>query len=325
MTGKTQVRLKTSKSIGSNTMKERIVTGVMMACIFCGVNTMAGPFKHADVVSEPAWLFHIDFDALRGTVIGQHLLTEMNKPEALNKLAAFQAIFNFDLRSQLHGVTIYGASTSAEDGVMLVQADFDAARLTTLAQGANGYQSTTHRQHTIHSWIDEKRPAKSGLKPRVYAAIYGNKVVFAHSQSRVAEALDVLDRVVPNLSSNAAFANFGNDKSFVHGAATRFDAKTGGPNAEIFRQSKGMRLAMGEKDRQLTTTLVLEVGNEEVAKQLEAVCRGMVGLMALRQDRPELQRIAQAVAIRQDGARIVGDLTLAADEVVQMLDAARNK
>jgi hypothetical protein len=306
-------------------MKARIVTGAMMACIFCGVNTMAEPIKHADVVSEPAWLFHIDFDALRGTVIGQHLLTEMNKPEALNKLAAFQAVFNFDLRSQLHGVTIYGTSTSAEDGVMLVHADFDAARLTTLAQAANGYQSSTHRQHTIHSWIDEKRPAKSDLKPRVYAAIHGNKVVFAHSQNRVAEALDVLDRVVPNLSSNAAFANFGNDGSFVHGAATKFDAKTGGPNAEVFRQSKGMRLAMGEKDRQLTTTLVLEVGNEEVARQLEAVCRGMVGLMALRQDRPELQRIAQAIAIRQDGARIFGDLTLAADEVVQMLKTAKNK
>lgn len=296
---------------------------MMMACAFYGVSTTAAPLKHADVVSEPAWLFHIDFDAMRGTVIGQHLLAELNKPEALNKLAAFQAIFNFDLRSQLHGVTLYGATTSPEEGVMLVYADFDAMRLTTLAQGANEHRASTHRQHTIHSWLDEKRSSRGSQEPRVYAAIYGNKIVFAHNQDRVAETLDVFDSVVPSLSSNASYATLGNDGSFIHGVATKFDPKSGSPNAEVFRQSKAMRLAIGERDRQLTATLVLEVANEEVAKHLEAVCRGVVGLMALHQDRPELQKIAQAIAVQQDGARIFGNLTLPADEFVQMLKRAR--
>jgi len=43
---------------------------------------------------------HLDCDALKQTVVGKHVLSEMEKPEAQKKLAAFQAIFNLDLRNR---------------------------------------------------------------------------------------------------------------------------------------------------------------------------------------------------------------------------------
>src|ERR1039458_5780763 len=134
--------------------------------------TAAGPkllgLQRADVAGEPAWVLHLDCDSLRPTALGQYLLAEMEKPEAQAKFDAFQTIFNFDLRKQLHGLTLYSTGKVPEDGVLLVYADFDPSRLVTMAKAAQGYQSTTFKQHVIHNWVDEKKKAKLGVKPRVY-------------------------------------------------------------------------------------------------------------------------------------------------------------
>lgn len=304
-------------------MKSKIIQGAALVYIIGTAIVTATPIQPADVVSDPVWVFHVDFDALRGTVIGQHVHSEMNKPEVVNKLAAFQAVFTIDLKNGLHGVTLYGPTSSEEDGIMVVYADFDPDRLTILAKAAHGYQSSTWRQHVIHSWIDEKRPEKGGIKPRVYGAIHGNKIVFGRKESRVAAALDVFDGISPHLSVTSDLLTTGTGGAFAHGAATKLDSITGGPNAEVLRRSKLVRFSMGEKDRQFTIVLGLEVGNEDVAKQVESICRGMIGLMALRQDQPEAQRIAQSITIERDGGRITGFLTMAADEVVHMLQARR--
>jgi hypothetical protein len=61
-------------------------------------------------------VLHLNCDALRPTTIGQYILSEMDKPENKGKVAGFPATFNFDPRTQLHGVTLYGTSARPEDG-----------------------------------------------------------------------------------------------------------------------------------------------------------------------------------------------------------------
>src|SRR6266446_1744860 len=126
---------------------------IAVACL----SAAAAPLQRADVPADPAWVAHVDCDSLRSTAIGRYILTEMDKPEAQNKLAAFQAMFGFDLRKQLHGLTLYSNGSSPQDGVLVVYADFDPDHLQTLAKGANGYRSADHNQHLIHNWIDDKK------------------------------------------------------------------------------------------------------------------------------------------------------------------------
>ena len=87
--------------------------------------------------------------------------------------------------------------------MLIIYADFDPGRLVTLAKAARDYQTATHRIHTIHNWIDEKKAKKSGGTARTYAAISGNRVVFAQKQARVAQALDAMDRISANLAGDA--------------------------------------------------------------------------------------------------------------------------
>src|SRR5215204_1383078 len=112
---------------------------VQLATIALAVSSAQGsPLQHADLPAEPAWLLHLDCDNLRQTVTGRFLLTEMEKPELKAKLEIFQSLFSFDPRHALHGLTLYGAGKAPEDGVLLLYADFEPAKLETLAKAANG-------------------------------------------------------------------------------------------------------------------------------------------------------------------------------------------
>src|ERR1019366_4619407 len=216
-------------------MNANLLRTALYACALtaAGLPAWAGPFQRADVPADSAWVLHVDCDALRPTAIGQFLLTEMEKPDAQAKFAAFQSILGFDPRTQLHGLTLYSTGKAPEDGVLLVYGDFDPERLLTLAKAASDYHSTTYKQQTIHNWIDEKKKDKEGAKPRVYAALQGKHiVVFAQQETRVGQALDVLNRATPNLAGSGVFPQLGasGSTSILQAAARQLDIPDSTPN-----------------------------------------------------------------------------------------------
>ncbi len=303
-------------------------TGIVLAT---GLSVLAGPLQRADVPANATWVAHVDCDALRPTTIGQYVLGEMDKPENQAKLAVFQTLFSVDLRTQLHGLTLYSTGTTPKDGILLVYADFDANRLVTLAKAAKDYQSTPYKQHIIHNWIDEEKAkhtkAKDAPPPRIYAAIHGNRVIFGQQEARVARALDVLDAAVPNLAGGSDFPQLGvaGSTSFLEAAAHKLDLPDTDPNAAIFRLSKLMTLQVGETQRQFAANLTLEASDEEVAGHIASIAQGLVALMKLQKEKPDSVRLGEALALKQDGARVLASLVLPAGEVVEMIkaDAAR--
>ena len=293
----------------SNYCKCVLAAGCLAAASF---TALAAPLHRADVAANPVWLAHVDFDGLRPTPIGQYILAELNKPEPEAKLAAFKAIVGVDPRTQLHGATVYSVGSAPEHGVLLVYADFDADRLVTLAKAATDSQHNTYKQHVIYNWIDDKQKPREGVKPRIYAAIDGARVVFGKREERVAQALDVLDGVLSTLASSTAFPELGaaGDTSFLEAAASRFDFATGDPNAAVFRLSKQGMVQVGAANEQLTGVLSLEAKDAEIAGNMAEIGRGLIALMRLQQDRPEAVKLAQALTLKQDGARITVNLSV---------------
>ncbi|EEF58631.1 hypothetical protein [Pedosphaera parvula] len=308
-------------------MKSNFWNRTLSVTALCALTLPAwsAPLQRADVPADPAWVLHLDCDSLRPTAIGQFILGEMDKPESKAKLAAFQTIFSFDPRKQLHGLTLYGTGAKPEDGVLLVYADFDAERLTTLAKAAKKYESSEHGAHTIHSWIDENKKNKHGEK-RVYASIQGNRVIFGQREATVASALDVLDGGA-NLSTTSTFPQLGatGTTSFIQGAARRLDLPGTDPNSQLLKLSKSIRLDVGEAQQQLIATITLEANDEEVAKNINSIAQGMVSLMKLQKDNPNAQKLADAITLKQDGAVTISTLSLPVGDAIAIMkaDAAR--
>lgn len=295
---------------------------LVAACLLAALTAPAASLQRAQVIKEPLWVLHVDADALRPSALGQHLLAELDKPEAQKKLAAFRAIFNIDPRKDLHDVTLYGVSKAEEDGVVLVRAEFDAGHLTTLVEGAKEHVSTRHGKYTIHNWVDENKKEKDGIKPRTFAAIHGKTVIFGQKESRVVEALDVLDGVKPNLGANPQFAQFGDGAAFIQGAARKLDLPANDPNAAVLKQAKLLTLKVAENQRKLEATLKLDTESETVAKQVEAIGRGLIAVLSLQREKPEALKLSQGLEVQQTGAAVTVKLALPSDEVVEMIKAA---
>jgi hypothetical protein len=311
-------------------MKAAFLEIVLYVCGFAaaGLPAGAGPLQRADVPAKLAWVLHVDCDGLRPTAIGQYLMAEMAKPEGPAMFDAFRTLFNFDPLKQLHGLTLYSTGQAAEDRVLLVYADFDPAKLIALARAAKDYQSTAYKQHVIHNWIDERKKARQGVEPRVYAAIQGGHiVVYAERETWVAQALEVLDRaaLTPAGSGVSAPVGASGSNSLLQATARKLDLDDSDPSAVFFRLAKMGRLQIGEAQGQLKGTLNVEANDEEVARLMAWVGQGVLALMKLQKGNPSLAKLAEALALRQDGAGVVVSLAMPTDEAIGLMkaDAAR--
>jgi hypothetical protein len=247
----------------------------------------------------------------------------MEKPEPRAKLEAFQSLFSFDLRTQLHGLTLYGTGSKPEQGVLLVYADFDPARLVSLAQSAKDAEETPYKKNTIYSWTDEKKKAHDGIKPRTYAAIQGKCVIFGQQEDSVGRALDVLTGATSNLGSTKTFPQMGGagSSTFLQAAARKMDFAAADPNAAILRLAKFLRVEVGEAHEQVSAALTLEANDDEVASNMTSIARGLVALMKLQKEKPESVRIADALTLKQEGPSLAVRLTLPSSDVVEMIKA----
>ena len=322
--GNDRLELINTKLMKSNFWKVAAGVGSL-----CAVNlmVMAAPLKRADVAAEPAWVVHLDCDALRPTTVGRYILSEMDKPENKAKVAGFQAQFGFDLRTQLHGITLFGTGTRPEEGVMMVYADFDPAHLVSLAESATDYQSDQHGDNTIHSWIDDNKKAKNGGKPRIYAAIQGNHVIFGQREESVAMALDVAAKKESSLAGSKSFPELGlpGNAHVVEAAAQKLNLPDSNPKAAILKLSQSIKFVLGERKDQINGEVTLVADNAEVAGHVFSIAQGLLALAKLQTDKPESVKVANAIDLKQDGSRVVGSLAMPATELVDIMkaDAAR--
>lgn len=291
-----------------------------------GLTVLAAPLKRADVAAEPTWVLHINCDALRPTAIGKYLLSEMSKPDVEPKFAAFQGFFSFDPRRQLHGLTFYSAANGTDDGVMIAYADFDAGRLVALAKSARNSQSTNYGEHVIYSWRDERTAVGKG-RIRYYAAIEGSRIVFGERQSRVEKALDVFDRTQPNLAGSKAFPQMGaeSDNNFVEAAARKLELPDSMPTSALFRVAKAMDFRVNETNDQVTATLNFHATSEDFAHQAVFAVQAAAAIARRMKDRPEVGKLADVLAVKQDGAGVVATLAMSEVEVIDLLKATAER
>lgn len=301
--------------------KHSVCLFALAAPMLASLPAAGRPFQRADVAAEAIWVAHLDFDALRATTVGQYVVAQLDKPDAQAKFAAFQAIFSFDLRTQLHGVTLYSVGTSREDAVLLFYADFDPERLVTLAKAAKAAQYTQYKNYVIYSWLDDNKAAGGAEPPRIYAAIQRNRIVFGQHSDRVKQALDVLDGATQNLTSTPSFSKLGapGDTSFVEAAASKLNLPDATPQATILKLAKAARIQVGENQGTMNATLTIEANDQEVAGRILAVAQGVVAAVELQQDKPEVLQLAKGLTLKLEGTSLVINFAYPAQSLLDIL------
>jgi hypothetical protein len=283
----------------------------------------AAPFNPKDVAANPALLLHLDCDALRASSVGQSLLAQ---PEVRDKLAAVGAIFDFDLRTQLHGLTVYTTEDHPKDGALIVYADFDPNRLITLAKAADGSQNSTNGSHVIYSWLDEKKKSQNGQAPRVCGAILGHRVIFGQNDAHLADALDVIDGLAPSFSGQHGFPQPAAGESILlQGVILKFDFDSTDAKAAIFKMSKSVHLKLSEVASNLTAAVLFQAADADTATQIGAIAQGLVAVLKLQKADPNALKLANAIVLKQDGATVGLKLSMPSAELIDAIKEGQQK
>ena len=296
--------------------------GFFLAAAAAG-SALAGGFQPKTVIDDPAWVLHLDADALRQSFVGKRILEKLDQPESAKGFVFINAMLTFDPRKSLHGLTLYSATTSPADGVALVYADFDAARLISLAESASDHQVVTNKGRAIHNWANEK-----GDAPRTFAAIYDGKVaVFAQKEKLVITALDVLAGDQPGFKDNGYFpkAEPAGASPILFAVAHKLDVPGTEPHAVIFKQAKHLSMAIAATDAELVGKLSLTTDNEDSAQQVALIAQGLLALLSLSKDNPDAAAFTRALKVKQDGANVEVRLKAAKSDVMEIVNGLMDK
>jgi hypothetical protein len=299
-------------------MKRTVLNFAIVAVAFAGAPIVfASPFNPKDVAADPALLLHVDCDAIRTSSIGKAILSE---PDVKKQLAAVGAFLDFDVSTQLHGLTVYTTEAHPKDGALIVYADFDPKRLLTLAQATEGFQGVTNGSHVIYSWLDHKKKAKEGERPRVFGAIESHCVVFGQEESHLAEALAVMDGTAPSFSGKQLPEAEAGESILLEGVLLKFDFDDANAQAAIFKMSKSVRLKLSEVASNMTAHVRFEAADTNSATQIASIAQGLLALLKLQTSDPDATKLANALAIKQDGPAVGLTISVPSSELTSDLD-----
>lgn len=280
------------------------------------MQSVAAPLSHQDVGADPALLVHVDADALRSTTVGKAVLAD---PDVQTKLAAIQAMFSFDFRTQLHGFTIYTTMGHSDDPVLIIYADFEPDRLITLAKAFPGFRTDTNGDHTIYNWVDEKKKSVDGTA-RVYASLASRRLMFGKTEPALLAALDVIDGKSPAFSGSKLLLEPAPGELVVaQGRALKFSMDDNNPSAAIFQASKSVRVQLGEAGDNVAAKVSFEAKDEDSANQISAMVNGLLALLRFQKDNPDLLKLANGINVRQDGVAVILSLSAPSADIIQLL------
>ncbi|MBN1674271.1 MAG: hypothetical protein JXR37_24695 [Kiritimatiellae bacterium] len=314
-----------------------LVSALVLTVLTAG-SLFGGPFRQERVAAEAQWVVHADVERFGGSQIGAFILKQLSTAEANNKFAAFQAIFNFDPRSDLQALTLYGQDNLPQHGVALIRGNFDADRLVTLVRAKDTYEEIGYGEHVIHSWLEkkdeepqQKRRGRGYEGPSFGCMHADGTLVMSGDLDTAKAALDVLDGKRPNLTAAERFGGLPGGKEpcfFVAvanlGQMPQLNAKTA-----IVQKTDKLALSVCEANGRLDARLVLTARDADTALQIQKLVDGMTALALLAAEQtPALARLAGAVRTELQGDAVlvcvdypVQDLVAALEEKIALEQA----
>jgi hypothetical protein len=242
-------------------------------------------------------------------------------------MVAFQSIFSFDPRRQLHGMTIYTASSTPNDSVVITYADFEPAQLVKLMTGGEAAFAITNNQHVIYSWIDKNKNSGDPDSARKYTAVLDGRLIAGNTRRSVIDALAVVDGSAPSLSPRKAAKEFDTPgaSNFVLASAQNLDFLESDPKMALLKLSKRVKLTACESDEVLKATLTVDAGDGQTAQQMSQVAQGLITELGLQKENPWAAKLAGGMTVQLEATGFRVDISVSSEDAMAALKAYNQK
>jgi len=149
-------------------------------------------------------------------------------------------------------------------------------------------------------------------------------VLIAKSQEQIDNARDVLMGKAKTLAQNSEFGGYPETPNgFFVGMADGFnDAEHHmPPQAQVLKEARGGRVALGETDRSLFVNLVFRGKDEEGSAKIQQVLQGLVALVSLSQQDKDITDLANATKVSLQGRNVIVDVHCPSNELIEKIEA----
>ncbi len=293
------------------------------ACLVITALSAGAGAPFSQLPADTRWLVHVDAAAFRDTACGQSLIKTLADSPMGARLAAFQALSSINVTSDVDSVTLCGSAGPEQGWVGYLRGRWNVAHLSTLAAAAAKPSESKIGTRRVMRWV-EKRGATESSRYACFAA--DGLLLMTDRESALRTALDVLDTTVPGLSGVAAFKSIESEQTIAPFVTIlmRDGATLAGtnPRAGVLRQADALGLTLATDGRNLRLALDLRAVSEAAAAQIQSVVMGMQSVLLLRaQEMPEAVKLANALRLTTEGARMRATLQMPIDDLVSTVRA----
>lgn len=281
-------------------------------------SAVAAPLDLKHVSADATWLGHVDFDAMRKSIVVQKYMEQYKDS---GRLAIAKKMLGMDPEKDLHGMTCYGKEIGKHKGVMILHAKVDRERVMGMAKMLPGYQVADYRDHKLHSWTH--KPRHGSESNTVAAAFHGDQwVVLASSVDELKQAVDVLEGKQPSLTGDSPLS--GN----IPAGTTMLMRLEGVSTAKlpekckVAKQTQSFRFVAGEHEGMSFYRARAVMTNETVVGQVREIVEGLKALGQIHVgDNKTGQKLVDALKVKTDGTKLTIAWSAPANDVWTIVDA----
>ena len=211
----------------------------------------------------------MNVDDIRYTTLAQDIQQQLIQgQENQGRLDWVQDKLGINLRTDLHGLTLYGRNYAPQAGVGVIHAEYDRGKIVAVVEKQPKHKASDYRDYTIHEWQAER----GDQHQNVALAFHGKgTIVLSGSSEQAQSALDVLDGRQPSLkkkSQSPLLEKVPNGTFFRGSAIGLEDVKSQKQAVPFAGQVKQFALSVSEQGPNLELQATAVASSDQVAQQL---------------------------------------------------------
>ncbi len=278
----------------------------------------ATPFVAQDIPEGPAWAVHVDAERLRGSATGKLILSELEQDPSRSQLDAFEQRAQFDPRTDLDGVTVYGLDDTEQGSLVILDGNIDRSHLESMVKAHKDHRSVEHAGSTLHRWTT---PSSAGVQKSYGAAMGASKVAVGPSLALMLASLELLSGKGDSFADDELLAGLETGAGvFLVAVADIRAVQISGPQAAMLQMVHTAQLVLGEQGDKVVGDLRLQTSSPESAKRVQALLQGLLAVTMLSQrDKPEWVDLSRAMTVTTTGSQVKVAIKMAPEIAVRHL------
>jgi hypothetical protein len=295
-------------------------TASLMAAAFSLTTLFAGPIDQTKIAADAKWVVHLDFEALRKSKLGSHLITGLLQPKIEQNDFIKKANLSINM-TNISSLTAYGPQFENDgEGVLLLSTTADVKKdMDTLV----GMASLSGNEQKDVTMVQQKPFPLYNVKDDVFIApLGGNTVILAKSREQIDHAREIAGGKGESLAKAQSFKDYPDAaNAFLLVMAKGFNESAKiPPQAQVLRETEGGRLAIGEKEQNLFLNLMFKGKDEESSTKIQQVLQGIVALVSMSQQNKDVTDLASATKIASEGRNVSVTLQFPTAKAIEHMD-----